>query len=225
MLNDADALGGLLPLLVAAPLEVIVVDGGSGDGGIEVAEEFGVILLRDAASRGGQLDSGVRAAHGQLIWMLHADARPTPENIKELLDVPMAEPGWGRFDVRLDDAPPLRLVAALMNLRSALTGICTGDQGVFAHRRLLQAVGGVPRQPLMEDVELSKRLRRLARPRRLHSALAASPRRWRERGFVRTILAMWWLRLRYALGAAPETLYRSYYGPFVGIGEDGVDGS
>ncbi len=189
-----------------------MVDGGSRDGSAEVAEQLGAILLRGAPSRGGQLAAGARAAHGDLVWMLHADAQPVPENIKEILNLPKAEPGWGRFDIQLNDAPLLRLVAALMNLRSALTGICTGDQGIFVHRHLLWAIGGVPRQPLLEDVELSKRLRRLTRPQRLETALKASPRRWRERGVVKTILAMWQLRLRYALGGVPETLYQIYYG-------------
>ena len=106
----------------------------------------------------------------------------------------------------------LRMVAALMNRRSALTGICTGDQGIFVHRALLDAVAGMPRQPLMEDIELSRRLRRLARPQRLRGPLRASARRWLSRGPVRTILSMWAFRLRYWLGASPERLAREYYG-------------
>lgn len=105
----------------------------------------------------------------------------------------------------------LRLVAVLMNRRSLLTGICTGDQGMFVHRALLDAVGGVPRQPLMEDIELSRRLRRLARPRRLRGPLRASARRWLEEGPLRTVLSMWGFRLRYLLGASPEQLAQEYY--------------
>ena len=210
--DDAAALRELLQALQTAPFEVVVVDGGSRDGSAAVAEEFGATLVRGVASRGGQLDAGVRAASGELIWMLHADAKPSELNIDEIMGMGMAAPAWGRFDVHLDDSPSLRVVAASMNLRSALSGICTGDQGIFAHRHLLWAVGGVPRQPLMEDVELSKRLRRLVRPRRAATLLAASPRRWRSRGVVGTVASMWRLRLRYALGATPEALYRSYYG-------------
>lgn len=104
----------------------------------------------------------------------------------------------------------LRLVAVLMNRRSLLTGICTGDQGMFVHRALLDAVGGMPRQPLMEDIELSRRLRRLARPRRLRGPLLASARRWLAEGPLRTVLSMWGFRLRYLLGASPERLARAY---------------
>ena len=212
VLDDAAALRELLQTLQATPFEIVVVDGGSKDDSAAVAQEFQATLVCSAASRGGQLDAGVRAAGGELIWMLHADARPSELNIDEIRGMGMAPPAWGRFDVHLDDSPSLRVVAASMNLRSALSGICTGDQGIFVHRHLLWAVGGVPRQPLMEDVELSKRLRRLVRPRRAATLLATSPRRWRSRGVAATVAAMWRLRLRYAFGATPEALYRSYYG-------------
>ena len=209
VLDDADALRGLLGALRKAPFEVVVVDGGSADASVAVAEQLGAVVVRGAASRGLQLDLGFRAAHGEWIWLLHADAEPSSANMEEIRG--LAAPGWGCFDVQLAGGPGLRMVAALMNRRSAWSGICTGDQGIFVHRHLLWAIGGVPRQPLMEDIELSKRLRRLAHPLRMKTALAASPRRWRQRGLLRTILGMWRLRLRYALGAAPEALYGRYY--------------
>ncbi len=212
VLDDAAALRELLKVLQAAPFEIIVVDGGSADDGVAVARQAGATVIEAEANRGLQLDEGVRAAKGELIWMLHADARPTPANIDEISGWRNALPVWGCFDVWLDDNPWLRVVATLMNLRSALSGICTGDQGVFAHRHLLWAVGGVPRQPLMEDVELCKRLRRLAHPVRAKTPLVASPRRWLDQGIGKTIVNMWWLRLRYALGGAPETLRQKYYG-------------
>ena len=212
VLNDAPALRSLLGTLDEVDFEVIVVDGGSRDGSAEVAEQAGARVIQSAASRGLQLDKGYRAATGDWIWMLHADAAPSPANLAEAAGWPSMAPGWGCFGVRLDGGTPLQLVAWLMNRRSALTGICTGDQGVFAHRQLLQAIGGVPRQPLMEDIELSKRLRRLARPLRANAPLGASGRRWRRHGTAQTIATMWWLRARYALGASAEDLYRQYYG-------------
>ena len=105
----------------------------------------------------------------------------------------------------------LVVVAALMNWRSRLTGIATGDQGIFAHRSLLDAVGGVPLQALMEDVELSKRLKSCSRPLCPRATLTTSGRRWRTRGVLRTIVGMWWFRLRYWLGVDPERLAGEYY--------------
>lgn len=210
VLDDADALRSLLGALRDAPFEVIVVDGGSADASVAVAEQLGATVVSGGASRGLQLDLGFRAARGEWIWMLHADAAPSAANMEEIRG--LSAPGWGRFDIRLGADRGLRMVAALMNWRSAWSGICTGDQGIFVHRHLLWAIGGVPPQPLMEDIELSKRLRRLARPLRLNTVLDASPRRWRRRGLWRTIFAMWRLRLRYALGAAPQALYARYYG-------------
>ncbi len=212
VLNDAPALRTLLGALDGADLEVIVVDGGSRDGSAELAEQAGARVMQSAASRGLQLDIGHRAAAGDWIWMLHADAAPSPANLAEAVGWPSMVPGWGCFGVHLDGGAPLRLVAWLMNRRSALTGICTGDQGLFAHRQLLDAIGGVPRQPLMEDIELSKRLRRLAPPSRAATRLSASGRRWQSHGAAQTIATMWWLRARYALGASADDLYRRYYG-------------
>ena len=212
VLDDAPALGSLLDSLKGSDFEVIVIDGGSRDNSAEVAEQAGARVIRSAPSRGLQLDRGYRAASGDWIWMLHADATLSPANLSEAAERTDAAPGWGCFDVRLDGEPLLAVVAWLMNRRSALTGICTGDQGLFAHRQLLDAIGGVPRQPLMEDIELSKRLRRLARPLRAKTPLGASGRRWQRDGAARTIAAMWWLRARYALGASAEDLYQQYYG-------------
>jgi len=212
VLNDAPALRSLLGALDGVNFEVIVVDGGSRDDSAQVGEQAGAQVVRSAANRGLQLDKGYRAATGDWIWMLHADAAPSLANLAEAAGWPSMAPGWGCFGVRLDGGTPLQLVAWMMNRRSALTGICTGDQGLFAHRKLLDAIGGVPRQPLMEDIELSKRLRRLTRPRRAHTLLSASGRRWRRHGAARTIATMWWLRARYALGASADNLYRHYYG-------------
>ena len=192
--------------------EIIVVDGGSRDSSFQVGERAGVRVLEHCRGRGLQLDAGARAASGAWLWFLHADCRISPEVIAEIGRLPARDPGWGRFDVRLAGVPLLRLTALTMNWRSACTGICTGDQGMFVHRRLLDTVGGVPRQPLMEDIELSRRLKRLARPLRIRTPIQVSTRRWQARGVLKTILFMWWLRLKYFLGAAPERLAPQDYG-------------
>ena len=202
LLNDEWALSCLLKSLADAfravapdAVEIIVADGGSTDDGLEVAARHGCIVVRGQPSRGAQLQQGFLQAQGQWIWLLHADSIPDA-NLVSWLVRPRA-PCWGRFDVRFTGCtPPLRAVAMMMNWRSRRSGICTGDQGIFAHRSLLSAIGGVPPQSLMEDIELSKRLKRQMAPLCPHIRLAASPRRWEQRGIVRTIVTMWGYRLR-----------------------------
>ena len=169
-------------------------------------------MLERCRGRGLQLDEGARAASGRWLWFLHADTGITREALQEIAGLAGHSPCWGRFDVRLANTPVLNLTATAMNWRSAVTGICTGDQGIFVHRSLLEAIGGVPRQPLMEDIELSRRLRRIGRPLRLCTPLRASARRWHAHGAFRTMMLMWWLRARYLCGASPEELDRRYYG-------------
>ena len=215
VLNDAAPLAALLEGLAGCHgLEVIVVDGGSRDDAAGVCRRFGVRCVASRRGRAAQMRAGIAHARGEVIWLLHADAQATAAHVDALLGVAAGRAGnvWGRFDVRLcGSAPALGVVGSLMNERSWLTGICTGDQGIFVGRALLAAVGGVPDQPLMEDIELSKRLRRLARPRRLRVPLGVSARRWERNGIARTVVLMWALRLRYFFGAPPEPLAQRYY--------------
>ena len=119
---------------------------------------------------------------------------------------------WGRFDVRLaPSSPTLRLVAWMMNQRSRLTGICTGDQALFVRRDLFNQIGGYADIPLMEDIELSKRLKRISPPACIRQPLTTSSRRWQTRGVLRTIGLMWWLRLQYWAGVSPAKLVKKYY--------------
>jgi rSAM/selenodomain-associated transferase 2 len=218
VLDDAVPLGRLLTDLRSAAdaarggVEVIVVDGGSRDGSAEVAAGAADRVLVAPSGRAIQLAAGIGAAAGRLIWMLHADSRVTAGHVLAL-DAMLTDARyrWGRFDVRLDAAGPLyRAIETGMNLRSYTTGICTGDQGIFVRREMLDAIGGIPQQALMEDVELSRRLRRLGRPLCARPALITSARRWQSHGVLETVILMWSLRVRYFLGADPAVLARSY---------------
>jgi len=215
--NDAEPLAELLSALNNAfdlsdpSVEIIVVDGGSGDDSRTIAMGLGATVIRANAGRGGQLNAGYRMASGNWFWMLHADSLPSPDTTEWMSG--HRQIGWGRFEVMFDE-PGIRmwLVAFMMNLRSRLTGICTGDQGIFVHRCLLERIGGIPEQALMEDIELSRRLKRLCTPECPRVTLATSARRWRHHGWLKTVLAMWRFRFRYWSGATPETLARDYYG-------------
>jgi hypothetical protein len=147
---------------------------------------------------------------------LHADTRLPPEADRLVLDG-LRSGGWrwGRFDVRIDGRSLLLpMVAAFMNWRSLVTGIATGDQAIFVTRAAFQSAGGFPDIALMEDVALSKRLRRLGRPLCIAARAVTSGRRWDERGVIRTVLLMWRLRLAFFFGAEPAALARRYgYAP------------
>jgi rSAM/selenodomain-associated transferase 2 len=207
------ALAALQPLR-AAGYEVIVVDGGSRDGTPDAARPLADRVLGAARGRANQMNAGAGAAAGDVLLFLHADTRLPPGADRAVLDgLAASSARWGRFDVRIEGRHPLlHLVAWLMNRRSRLTGIATGDQAIFIARDAFVAVGGFPPLALMEDVALSKRLKRVSPPLCLASRAVTSGRRWESRGVVRTIVLMWWLRLAYFLGASPERLRRIYYG-------------
>ena len=214
-LNEAAAITRTLQRLQAMRgrgHEVIVVDGGSGDDTVARAEPLADRILHSERGRAAQMNAGAAAAMGDIVWFLHADTL-APDNGDLHVLAALADPTslWGRFSVRLSGRHLLfRFIEAMMNLRSCLSGIATGDQGIFVRRGTFTAVGGYPRQPLMEDIALSRRLRRLGRPRCLRSRLVTSSRRWGQRGVVRTVMLMWRLRFLYMLGADPARLARQY---------------
>ena len=193
--------------------ELIAVDGGSRDRSVALAESLVDRVVVGPKGRAAQMNAGVRQANGDIFWFLHADSQPPPDAAR-LIRVALAKPErcWGRFDVRLSgQQPSLRVVEWLMNTRSRLTGIATGDQGIFVRRRLFEQIGGYPPIALMEDIALSRLLKQRDRPVCLRQHLLVSSRRWERDGISRTILLMWWLRLAYFLGADPDRLARIYY--------------
>ncbi|WP_339462162.1 TIGR04283 family arsenosugar biosynthesis glycosyltransferase [Pseudomonas sp. EA_105y_Pfl2_R69] len=212
--NEAQALPLLLADLAAlreAGAELLLVDGGSSDASLELAAGHVDQLLSCAAGRSRQMNAGAAAAAGDYLWFVHADTRVSPEAIRHLLDVLIERPLWGRFDVRLSARGPMfRLIGGMISLRSRLSGIASGDQGIFVARATFEALGGYADIPLMEDLELCRRLKRLAWPCCLRPALTTSSRRWEQQGIWRTLLLMWRLRLAYYCGVSPEKLARQY---------------
>ncbi|MCG7897972.1 MAG: TIGR04283 family arsenosugar biosynthesis glycosyltransferase [Candidatus Thiodiazotropha weberae] len=191
--------------------ELILVDGGSEPSPDQSLQAWVDHLLVTEPGRAQQMNHGASVAAGELLWFLHADTRFTPGSEQPMLVPPVDESLWGRFDIRLSGSHLLlRVVERMMNWRSRITGIATGDQGIFVHRALFQKIGGFPQQPLMEDVEISKRLKRHAPPRCLYQQLTTSSRRWESAGILPTILLMWGLRLAYWLGVTPQRL-ADYY--------------
>ena len=211
-LDEAECVVALLQQL--QPLrtrghEVILVDGGSRDATVALAKPLVDKLLVAPAGRALQMNAGAGAADGQVLWFVHADSI-IPDKA-DVLILKSAGQLWGRFNVHMSgDRLLLRVVERLMNLRSRITGIATGDQGIFVSRALFKRVGGYTDLPLMEDIDLSKRLKREQRPVCLQNTLTTSSRRWEQRGVVRTIFVMWYLRLAWFLGV-PATRLASRY--------------
>ena len=216
-LNEAaviDAALGALEPLRARGHEVIVVDGGSTDATVSLAATTADRVLTAQRGRASQMNAGAAVASGDVLLFLHADTR-LPEDADLAIARGLARSGatWGRFDVSIDSRLALLgLVGKTMNLRSRITGIATGDQAMFVRRAAFDAVGGFPPLALMEDVAMSRLLKRRSRPLCLSDRVVTSARRWEANGVLRTILLMAWLRLRFFLGASPDRLARSYVG-------------
>jgi len=206
----AAALAALAPLR-ARGAEVIVADGGSADDTPVLALPYVDRVLTASRGRARQMNAGAAAARGDVLLFLHADTR-LPADADRLVAAALARGAqWGRFDVAITGHHPLLpLIAGLMNLRSRLSGIATGDQAMFVRRDAFAACGGFPPIALMEDIALSRALKRRGRPACLRARVRTSGRRWERRGVLRTVLLMWRLRLAYFFGADPQRLARAY---------------
>ena len=213
--NEAAVIGATLASLRplrSAGHEVIVVDGASSDATVSLARADADLVITTQTGRARQMNAGAQAAKGDVLLFLHADSR-LPEGADRALLNGLARQRrrWGRFNVRLSKHHPLlRIVAILMNWRSRLTGIATGDQGIFVEAALLREIGGVPAIALMEDIALSKLLKRRSRPVCLTQRIVTSSRRWERGGIFSTIVLMWRLRFAYWRGADPTDLARRY---------------
>ena len=214
VLNVAETLAARLAALQAIRargVEVIVVDGGSADDSAGRAAPLADRVITAPRGRGRQMNAGAERATGEVLLFLHADTILSGSVVERIEAALTGGALWGRFDVRIDGVSAmLPIVAALMNGRSRLTGIATGDQAIFITREAFARVGGFPDIPLMEDIAFSSTMRRMARPACLAEKVTTSGRRWEKHGVWRTILMMWWLRLRFWLGVSPQALAREY---------------
>lgn len=207
----ADALARLAPLRERGA-EVVVADGGSRDATPDIARMLADRVVAAPRGRGAQMNAGTAAASGDVLLFLHADSR-LPPDADALISDGLAASGraWGRFDITIEGRSALLpAVAALMNWRSRLTGIATGDQAMFATRAAFAKIVGFPDIALMEDIVLSARLKRISRPYCLRARVVTAGRRWDEGGPLRTILLMWRLRAAFFFGASPDALARRY---------------
>ena len=213
-LNEAAGITATLQAL--APLrqaghEVIVVDGGSTDATAALAAAHADDVRNSERGRARQMNAGAAAATGEVLLFLHADTR-LPAHAAQAISAALQRGArWGRFDVCIEGRSAwLPVVAFMMNWRSRLTGIATGDQALFVQTALFRQLGGFAPLPLMEDIELTRRLRAVARPACLRERVHTSGRRWDTRGAWRTIWLMWTLRWRYWRGTPAEELARAY---------------
>ena len=234
LLNEADNLPKLMGHLAhlahlnPAPYQVILVDGGSTDNSVAIAKELieslidsspSVIseqvidwqIIESAAGRALQMNAGAELATGDVLLFLHADTQLPNHAIADITSA-VRQAAWGRFDVRLDSSTwMLKVVSQMINWRSRLSGIATGDQAIFIKKPLFDQLGGYPQQPLMEDIELCKRLKGIGKPACLRSKVITSARRWQQYGTWRTIGLMWHLRFDYWRGVSADNIKQRYY--------------
>ncbi len=213
VLNEEAAIENLLQQLQALRQqghEVIVVDGGSSDKTRLMAEPLADKVLTSSPGRAIQMNRGTEYVRHNIFWFLHADSI-VPENAPALISVALKKKSWGRFNVRLSGAHIMfRLIAFMMNLRSCITGIATGDQGIFVQKAAFEKVAGFSPLPLMEDIDISKKLKQVSPPACIREKLVTSSRRWEKNGIIRTILLMWRLRLAFWLGVSAHKLVQQY---------------
>lgn len=215
VLNEASQIGEQLSYL--QPLrdsgaEIIVVDGGSSDETVALVTPMVDQVVVSPRGRAAQMNAGAAHATGEFLLFLHADTR-LPESAADLaLRWRCNRISWGFFSLQLSSPRwQFRWVEWLINLRSRLTGIGTGDQALFVARELFMSIGGFPDIPLMEDIAICKKLKQLGRPLWQLGPVITSSRRWEEQGMGATILLMWRLRLAYFFGASPRSLVQKYY--------------
>lgn len=225
VLNEEEAIEKMLPEIQwvrESGSELIVVDGGSADDSVSFAKKYSDAVVVSEKGRAAQMNAGAKIATGDILLFLHIDTVLSPDSLNNILTSIDCVNGknndqeiraWGRFDVRLSGSHFMfRIIEAMMNWRSRITGIATGDQAIFITKELFEHIDGYLEIPLMEDVEISRRLKKISKPVCIQDWVIASSRRWEVAGIYRTVFLMWRLRLSYWLGVDPVRLVKEYYG-------------
>ena len=214
MLNEAASIASTLGALRrgAPDAEIVVVDGGSIDSSVAIAQPLCDTLIGASRGRAHQMNAGARASHGDALVFVHADTL-VPSSFAADIASALSDPAvvGGRFDVRLDSAAlAYRVIGAMISLRSRISRTGTGDQAIFVRREVFDRLGGFPNLELCEDLEFARRLKRAGRIACLRARVTTSARRWNRDGVIRTIVRMWLIRAMYLMGVAPARLKRMY---------------
>jgi rSAM/selenodomain-associated transferase 2 len=214
MLNESPNIGGTLNALRrgAPNAEIIVVDGGSSDASVAIAQPLCDALISAPRGRARQMNAGARASHGDALVFVHADTL-VPRTFARDIAAALSDPAvvGGRFDVRLDESGlPYRIIGAMISIRSRISRTGTGDQAIFVRRDVFESLGGFPELDLCEDLEFSRRLKRAGRVACLRTRVTTSARRWGRDGVARTVVKMWIIRAMYLMGVRPALLKRMY---------------
>jgi rSAM/selenodomain-associated transferase 2 len=213
VLNEAGCLDqGLARLFtlqwVTDHAEVIISDGGSKDDSLDIASRYPCKIVHSNAGRATQMNTASKSAQGKYLLFLHADS-DLPEDFYRFIE---ADAKWGFYRLRLsNDAYVYRIIEAAINLRTRVSRVAGGDQGLYFERHFFESLNAYPQIPLMEDIAICKTARRLAKPFVSVATISSSGRRWQDQGVVKTVLLMWALRLGYWLGVDPRRLHKIYY--------------
>ena len=206
-----------LQLLQDSEHEVIFVDGGSVDDTVKlISQHSWCSIVTSVKGRANQMNTGAGHANGEVLLFLHVDTILPFDAIELIiksfnLSNKSQSKKWGRFDVRLSGTQRIfRIIEVMMNWRSRLTSVATGDQAIFINRELFEQVGAYPELALMEDIAMSKKLRQITKPVCLKQTVKTSSRRWEEKGILKTVLLMWQLRFLYFIGVSAEQLVKRY---------------
>jgi rSAM/selenodomain-associated transferase 2 len=216
ILNEKHQLIKQMPLLSSLcdqGYELVIVDGGSTDGSLIEIEKLRCKCLHVKASRGFQLHTGAKHSTNSVLLFLHIDTCITLQHLDDIFRTLLSSnKHWGRFNVSFANKKFIfSIIAWFMNKRSCLTGIATGDQAIFIKREAYFECGGFSDIPIMEDIEICKRLKKSSLPLCLSNTVTTSSRKWEQQGVVKTILLMWRLRLLYFFGVSANRLAKLYY--------------